>query len=145
MLNENRRAEIIRTILSWGPDERKQKIDELEPGEQDEYLRVLDSIEELKDSNTDRVRKIRKRELEEMIKEELSEIMGNLLTSTLYEVKEPKKNTMRMTYKELKQLINEEVIAWKEKNKGGGSSSPTRKVSPPEIESPVMLCQVRSK
>ena len=119
MLNENRRAEIIRTILSWGPDERKQKIDELEPGEQDEYLRVLDSIEELKDSNTDRVRKIRKRELEEMIKEELSEIMGNLLTSTLYEVKEPKKNTMRMTYKELKQLINEEVIAWKEKNKGG--------------------------
>jgi predicted NodU family carbamoyl transferase len=119
----NRKKEIVEVILGWKPEERKWKVRELSPEEQEEFLAVLDGMEELQTDRQEKVRKISKRELDELVKEELSRIMGQLLQSTLYESKDPKTAPLQMTYKELKQLVNEEVVRWKEKELGG--SPPT--------------------
>lgn len=128
-MNTNRKKEIIEVILGWKPEERKWKARELSPEEQEEFFAVLDGMDELQTDRQEKVRKISKRELDELVKEELSRVMGQLVTSTLYERKEANRTPLQMTYKELKQLVNEEVIRFKEKELGG--PPPHRKVSLP--------------
>ena len=118
-MNTNRKKEIIEVILGWRPEERKWKVRELSPEEQEEFLAVLDGMEELQTDRQEKVRKVSKRELDELVKEELSRIMGELVGSTLYESKDANRAPLQMTYKELKQLVNEEVVRFKEKALGG--------------------------
>ena len=118
-MNTNRKKEIIEVILGWRPEERKWKVRELSPEEQEEFLAVLDGMEELQTDRQEKVRKVSKRELDELVKEELSRIMGELVGSTLYESKDGNRAPLQMTYKELKQLVNEEVVRFKEKALGG--------------------------
>ena len=58
---------------------------------------------------TDEVKKITKRKLTEIIKEEFALQMGLIVQSTIHEEKAEAEKPYRMTYSDLKKIIREEV------------------------------------
>lgn len=58
---------------------------------------------------TDEAKKITKRKLKEIIKEEFALQMGLIVQSTIHEEKAEAEKPYRMTYSDLKKIIREEV------------------------------------